>query len=111
MASVAFNLYLASTSTKRQNPTRMPYSCQAQFGRSGSSGCPYGGGRTVRGMLRSIDHSSTLTMVQIATRALPGSASFGRSTIGEYGTLSRGSFMGVVTITASEKRGDSYAEI
>src|SRR6185295_10382292 len=83
-----------STSTKRQKPTRMPYSCQAQLGRSGCSGCPYGGGSTVRGMLRSIDHSSTLTMVHTATRAPPGSLSGGRSTMAEYGTRSLGSFIG-----------------
>src|SRR6185295_19654335 len=44
-------------------------------------------------MARSIDHSSTLTMVQTAMRAPPGSESLGRSTMAEYGTRSRGSFM------------------
>jgi hypothetical protein len=34
-------------------------------------------------MLRSIDHSSTLTMVQTATRPSFGSLSGGRSTIAE----------------------------
>src|SRR5437867_5112893 len=72
----------------------MPYSCHAQLGRSGCSGCPYGGGRTVRGMLRSIDHSSTLTMVHTARRASFGSLRGGRSTIAEYGTRSLGSFIG-----------------
>src|SRR5262245_17277924 len=71
----------------------MPYSCQAQFGRSGCSGCPYGGGSTVRGMLRSIDHSSTLTIVHTAMRASFGSLSGGRSTMAEYGTRSFGSFI------------------
>src|SRR5678816_4869909 len=90
VASVALILYLFRASRKRQKPTRIPYSCQAQLGRSGRSGCPYGGGRTVRGMLRSIDHSSTFTIVQTATRAPPGSFSGGRSTIAEYGTRSFG---------------------
>src|SRR5687767_11819990 len=83
MASVAFIECFCRASRKRQNPTRMPYSCHDQFGRSGSSGCPYGGGSTVRGMLRSIDHSSTLTMVHTARRAPLGSESGGRSTIAE----------------------------
>jgi len=34
-------------------------------------------------MLRSIDHSSTLTMVQTATRALLGRRSGGRSTMAD----------------------------
>src|SRR6185295_19627441 len=88
MASVAFSLNELSTSRKRQKPTRMPYSCHAQFGRSGSSGCPNGGDRTVRGIGRSIDHSSTLTIVQTAIRAPPGSGNGLRSTIAEYGTRS-----------------------
>src|SRR2546423_2753899 len=88
MARVALTLSLFRTSMKRQKPTRMPYSCHAQFGRSGSSGWPNGGGNTVRGIGRSIDHSSTLTMVQHTTRASPGSLSCGRSTIAEYLTRS-----------------------
>src|SRR5262249_1503940 len=83
-------LYFASASTNRQKPTRIPYSCQAQLGRSGRSGCPKGGERTVRGIARSIDHSSTLTIVHTATRAPPGSFSGGRSTMAEYGTRSFG---------------------
>src|SRR3954469_2090513 len=90
MASVALISNFFSTSRKRQKPTRMPYSCQAQFGRSGWSGCPKGGGSTVRGIGRAMDHSSTFTMVQTATRAPPGSLSGGRSTIAEYGTRSAG---------------------
>src|ERR687892_347522 len=50
-----------STSSRRQKPTRMPYSCHAQFGRSGNSGWPIGGGSTVRGIGRPMSHSSTLT--------------------------------------------------
>src|SRR3954471_4591697 len=80
MAKVAFKPSFSKASKKRQTPTRIPYSCQAQLGRSGSSGCPYGGGSTVRGIARSIDHSSTLTMVHTATRAPPGSLSGGPAT-------------------------------
>src|SRR3954462_15258176 len=90
IASVAFRENFSNAWKKRQTPTRIPYSCQAQLGRSGSSGCPYGGGSTVRGIARSIDHSSTLTMVHTATRAPPGSLSGGRSTMAEYGTRSFG---------------------
>ena len=80
---------MPSTSTKRQKPTRMPYSCQAQFGTSGSSGCPIGGGSTVRGMAPSGLQFSTLTMVHTATRALLGSASLGLLWIGRYGVRPR----------------------
>src|SRR3954466_4666196 len=89
IARVGFISRLLNTSRNRQKPTRIPYSCQAQFGRSGSSGWPYGGGSTVRGRGRSSDHSSTLTIVQTATRAPCGSLNCGRSTISEYGTRSR----------------------
>jgi hypothetical protein len=68
-----------SASYSRQNPTRMPYSCQAQLGRSGSSGCPIGGGSTVRGMARSIDQCSTLTMIHTSRRLPLGATSAGRS--------------------------------
>ena len=34
----------------RQNPTRLPYSCQAQFGMSGIGAPPAGGVSTVRGI-------------------------------------------------------------
>ena len=50
----------------------MPYSCQAQFGTSGSSGWPIGGGSTVRGIGAGRLQFSTLTIVQTATRASPG---------------------------------------
>src|SRR3954470_19078047 len=90
MARVAFNPNFSKAAKNRHTPTRIPYSCQAQLGRSGSSGCPKGGGSTVRGMARSIDHSSTFTIVHTATRAPPGSLSGGRSTMAEYGTRSLG---------------------
>ena len=38
----------ANSSKNRQAPTRMPYSCQLQFGTSGSSGTPVGAGSTWR---------------------------------------------------------------
>src|SRR5262249_3200440 len=41
----------------RQKPTRMPYSCQLQFGRSGNCGCPCGGEITIRAMGRDKSHS------------------------------------------------------
>ena len=49
-AKLALRPRLCSASRKRQKPTRMPYSCQAQFGTSGSSGWPIGGGSTARGI-------------------------------------------------------------
>ncbi len=67
----------------RQKPTRLPYSCQAQFGMSGMGDPPAGGVSTVRGMVWSMSHSSTLTITQTAMRAPPGSLSGGRSLIGE----------------------------
>ncbi len=68
---------------KRQKPTRLPYSCQAQFGTSGIGEPPAGGVSTVRGMVCSGSHSSTLTITQIAMRAPFGSLSGGRCVIGE----------------------------
>ena len=55
----------------RQKPTRLPYSCQAQFGMSGIGAPPAGGVSTVRGIGRSMSHSSTLTMVHTTMRAPP----------------------------------------
>jgi len=70
----------------------MPYSCHAQFGRSGNSGTPDGGGSTIRGIDRLISQFSTLTITQTARRAFPGSVSLGRSTMAEYGTRSSNAF-------------------
>jgi hypothetical protein len=67
----------------RQKPTRLPYSCQAQFGMSGIGAPPAGGVRTVRGIVSFGSHSSTLTMTQTASRAPPGSMSGRRSGIAE----------------------------
>jgi hypothetical protein len=83
MASTAGIEKSSKTSSMRQNPTRLPYSCQAQLGMSGIGEPPAGGVSTVRGMALLMSHSSTLTMTQTASRAPPGSVSFGRSAIGE----------------------------
>src|SRR6185295_7319126 len=68
----------------------MPYSCQLQFGTSGSSTAPVGAGRTWRAIGLPMSQTSRLTMVQTTTRAPPGSFSAGRSTMAEKGTRSRG---------------------
>ena len=70
-------------SWKRQNPTRIPYSCHDQFGTSGTWTRFPGGGSTVRGMGLSTSQFSTFTMTQTATRLPPGSASGARSAIAE----------------------------
>jgi hypothetical protein len=59
----------SSTRSIRQNPTRLPYSCHAQFGTSGDGTPPAGGVRTVRGIGSVSDHSSTLTITQTETAA------------------------------------------
>ena len=61
----------------------MPYSCQDQFGTSGSSGTPVGAGSTCRAIGREMSQTSRLTMVQTTIRAPPGSFSGGRSTMAE----------------------------
>src|SRR5690606_32494326 len=55
--------------SNRQKPTRIPYSCQVQFGISGiSADIPPGGGEAWRGIGLSISHSSMLTTGQIIKR-------------------------------------------
>jgi hypothetical protein len=81
-ANVAFRFRDDSVSRKRQNPTRIPYSCHAQLGTSGRSGWPIGGGSTARGMAPAGFQFSTLTIVQTATRASLGSRSGGRRVMG-----------------------------
>src|SRR5256886_14076213 len=88
IASVAATLNSSNTFSIRQKPTRLPYSCQAQFGTSGDGEPPAGGVRTVRGIGSFGFHSSTLMMIHTTSRAPPGSVSFGRSLIAEYGTRS-----------------------
>ena len=85
MASVGVMRKPRMQSKSRQKPTRMPYSCQAQLGRSGSSGWPMGGGSTVRGIGRSMPQSSTFTMVHTAMRAPSGNLNGARSAIAEVG--------------------------
>ena len=63
----------------RQNPTRIPYSCHAQFGRSGSTEAPCGGVNTCRGIGRALSQVSTFTTMKTATRLPSGNARRGRS--------------------------------
>jgi hypothetical protein len=67
----------------RQKPTRMPYSCQLQFGWSGSIGWPCGGEITMRAIGRAISHSSSANTGQITSRTPFGNLSGGRPSIGE----------------------------
>jgi hypothetical protein len=82
IASAAGILNSSKIFTKRQKPTRLPYSCQAQFGMSGEGAPPAGGVSTVRGIGERMSHSSTFTITHTAMRAPPGSISFLRSEIG-----------------------------
>ena len=63
------------TCNSRQKPTRLPYSCQHQFGMSGIGEPPAGGVITVRGMVCVGSHSSTLVTVHTTMRAPFGSFS------------------------------------
>src|SRR5437763_6039497 len=83
----------SNTSTKRQKPTRLPYSCQAQLGTSGIGEPPAGGVSTVRGIGWVASHSSTLMTTHTAMRAEFGSRSGARSPIGESATRSVGSII------------------
>src|SRR5271170_2710629 len=91
MAIEALTPNLSSASARRQKPTRLPYSCQVQFGMSGVGTPPAGGVFTVRGIGELMSHSSMETSTQTATRLPSGNASFGRRVIGEYGIRSIGS--------------------
>ena len=79
IASVVGMLRSVRALNCHQKPARMPYSCQLQFGTSGSGGCPIGGDSTVRGMAFSMRHSSTFRMIHTASFFPPGSRSLGRS--------------------------------
>jgi hypothetical protein len=83
MASTPGIAKASNISTNRQNPTRLPYSCQAQFGTSGIGAPPAGGVITVRGIGGVASHSSTLIMTHTAMRAPFGSLSGARSATGE----------------------------
>src|SRR5579872_5987096 len=93
MASTPGILKASNTSSRRQKPTRLPYSCQAQFGISGEGEPPAGGVSTVRGMVSFASHSSTLTITHTAMRAPFGSFSGGRAMIGEYSIRSVGNIL------------------
>src|ERR1700684_1091188 len=90
MAIEALMPNLSSASARRQKPTRLPYSCQVQFGMSGVRTPPAGGVFTVRGIGELMSHSSMETSTQTAMRLPSGNASFGRRVIGEYGIRSIG---------------------
>jgi hypothetical protein len=68
----------SSARLSRQNPTRIPYSYQVQFGISGIGVWPIGGCESCRAIGRVISHSSTFTTVQTIMRPLPGSRREGR---------------------------------
>src|ERR1700729_231703 len=91
MAMTPGILNSSNTLTKRQKPTRLPYSCQAQFGTSGIGEPPAGGVNTVRGIGCVASHSSTLTMTHTAMRAPFGNLSGARAVIGEWASRSVGS--------------------
>jgi hypothetical protein len=93
-ASTARIRWSSIASSMRQKPTRLPYSCHAQFGMSGIGAPPAGGVSTVRGIGSRGFHSSTLTMTQTTSRALSGSMSRGRCVIAEYSNRSVGSMVG-----------------
>src|ERR1700684_3797905 len=90
MAIEALMPNLSSASARRQKPTRLPYSCQVQFGMSGVRTPPAGGVFTVRGIGELMSHSSMETSTQTAMRLPSGNKSFGRRVIGEYGIRSIG---------------------
>src|SRR6266853_1406844 len=83
IARVGTRLNWRKQSYKRQKPTRIPYSCQAQFGKSGIKAFPMGGGNTARGMGPRMSQCSTLTTGHTTILAVPGNFSGDRSTIAE----------------------------
>src|SRR5439155_23771185 len=91
IAVVTGILRFVNASWSRQNPTRMRYSCDAQFGTSGVTATPWGVERYWRGMPFSVDDSSTLTIVHTATRQPLGSFQGRRDAGGEESKGSAGS--------------------
>src|SRR6478609_8432058 len=79
------------TCNNRQKPTRLPYSCQHQFGMSGIGEPPARGVSTVRGIVCVGSQSSTLVTVHTTIRAPFGSLSGWRLGMGEYAMRSVGS--------------------
>src|SRR4051794_15024303 len=104
MASVGLISKFFKHLNRRQKPTRIPYSCQAQLGRSGRREPPMGGGRTARGIGPWMSQFSTLTMFHTTRRTPSGSGSGGRSTIAEYGTRSLGFIVTVLPPTLLRSR-------
>ena len=56
----------------RQNPTRIPYSCQVQFGMSGCIGWLCGGEITIRAIGRARSHSSSASTGQTSNLSPSG---------------------------------------
>ena len=65
----------------RQNPTRMPYSCQLQLGMSGTNRVSPGGVSTARGIGLAVSQFSMLNTGQTTIRTPSGSVSGSRSTM------------------------------
>ena len=80
----------SNTRLSRQKPTRMPYSCQLQFGWSGSIGWPCGGVITMRAIGREMSQCSSDISGQRISRSPSGSFSGGRPSIGEKARRSCG---------------------
>lgn len=80
----------SNSAMKRQNPTRMPSSCQARLGTSGGSAAPVGGESGWRGIGFSISQCSTVATGRRAMAAPPGSAMRGRSTLATWASRSPG---------------------
>ena len=74
----------------RQKPTRIPYSCQVQFGMSGCMGWLCGGEITMRAMGRARSHSSSANTGQTINLSPSGNRNGLRPAMAEYGRRSRG---------------------
>jgi hypothetical protein len=81
--TVGLILSFCITLRSRQKPTRMPYSCQLQFGWSGSIGWPCGGDITMRAIGRPMSHSSSASTGQTTSRTPFGNLRGARPSIGE----------------------------
>ena len=107
MANVGVIPRCCNASKIRQNPDRIPYSCQDQFGRSGIRGCPIGGGNTVLGMVLSIDQCSTFTMIHTSILLSSGICKRGLSTMARNGALSLSNdFFVSIIVSLRLERGD-----
>ena len=88
MATLAAIFRFSSASMTRQTPTRMPYSCQDQFGTLGIVTTPAGELRYSRATGFSMFHSSMFRMQYTAMRAPFGRRQRGLCFIAEYGKRS-----------------------